>query len=479
MPQWSRWVFAVWVLLSGTILWLTPYEQLDDLMNIMAIPFIAIGISCQVYRFRRVSEPVQRQQIKWVIIGIVPAGIWSLIHLVLLPAAFPEINTGGWPRVLYNVGSATIWYITIVAVPICFLIAALRYRLWDVDIVVNRSMVYGALTAILAVVYFGIIILLQVLLEAVTGGERSDLVVVASTLVIAALFQPIRQQVQKMIDRRFPNPLARYRPPDAAQIVHDPLTGKHFGTYEVLEPLGSGGMAEIYRGRRSLLNREVAIKVLRAGFGIDPQFRIRFEREAQTVAALRHPNIVQVFDFGVQDGQHYMVMEMIRGHDLARYLRENGRLQLREALPIIQDVAAALDYAHDQGLIHCDVKPSNVMLQPVTGSQIKIQSPLQAYRAILTDFGVAKILSDGSDLTKTGVVGTLDYLAPEQIIAPKDIDRRVDVYAFGAMVYGCCAVSHRSKMKIMGWCCMRIYSSSPLTRERLPRSCQKRWHRLC
>jgi len=207
------------------------------------------------------------------------------------------------------------------------------------------------------------------------------------------------------------------------------LAGTRLGAYEVLELLGRGGMAEVYKGRHPRLDRTVAIKILPSSLATQADFRQRFEREAQSVAALRHPNIVQMFDFGDVEGVYYMVMEYIEGTDLASHMRESGPLGLARARSILQDLASALDYAHAQGLVHRDVKPSNVMLQSplVEGAQ---------QHAILTDFGIAKILTSDTGSTKTGtMMGTLDYMAPEQIRVSKDVDGRADVYALGVMLY--------------------------------------------
>jgi predicted Ser/Thr protein kinase len=207
------------------------------------------------------------------------------------------------------------------------------------------------------------------------------------------------------------------------------LAGARLGPYEVLELLGRGGMAEVYRGVHTRLGRAVAIKVLPAGLAGHADFRERFEREARAVAALRHANIVQVYDFGDAGGMYYMVMEYIDGSDLARLLAEHGPLPRAQTLPLLREVAEALDYAHAQGLVHRDVKPSNVMIQTASAAG-------QGQRAVLTDFGIAKILAGGSAATKTGVmIGTLDYMAPEQIRASGEVDHRVDIYALGVLLF--------------------------------------------
>lgn len=207
------------------------------------------------------------------------------------------------------------------------------------------------------------------------------------------------------------------------------LTGRQIGVYEVLEPLGRGGMAEIYKGYHPRLDRVVAIKVLPASIAAETGFRHRFEREARAVAALKHPNIVQIFDFGDSDGMYYMVMEFVAGKDLSHLMRETGAMPVAQALPLLYDVAQALDYAHSQGLVHRDVKPANVLLEPAKRAEGV------PYRALLTDFGIVRLLGDATGMTKSAMIGTLDYMAPEQIQSSGQVDGRADIYALGVMAY--------------------------------------------
>jgi serine/threonine protein kinase len=189
-------------------------------------------------------------------------------------------------------------------------------------------------------------------------------------------------------------------------------------------------MAEVYKAMHPTLHRPVAIKVLPHSLAQDSEFRKRFEREARTVAALKHPNIVQMFDFGEADGTAFMVIEYIGGPDVSDTLK-GGALPLDRALPIAHDVAGALDYAHQQGLVHRDIKPSNVMLDSVTttGSDGRVE------RAVLMDFGIARILGGNTRLTASGMIGTLDYMSPEQIKDSKEVDGRADIYSLGVMLF--------------------------------------------
>jgi tRNA A-37 threonylcarbamoyl transferase component Bud32 len=210
------------------------------------------------------------------------------------------------------------------------------------------------------------------------------------------------------------------------------LTGKRLGNYRVLAALGQGGMAKVYKGYQPLLDRYVAIKVLAPHFATDEEFRARFRREAAAIARLRHTNVVQVYDFGVEGPVHYMVMEYIAGDTLKtriRLARANGeRLAREEVLAVLQGVAAALDYAHEREIIHRDVKPANIMLR------IEEEGDAGAFTPVLTDFGVAKIM-EGVQFTGTGMtIGTPDYMAPEQG-SGTPVTPGADLYSLGVILY--------------------------------------------
>ncbi|MEK7788194.1 MAG: serine/threonine-protein kinase, partial [Chloroflexota bacterium] len=194
-----------------------------------------------------------------------------------------------------------------------------------------------------------------------------------------------------------------------------------FGHYTVLEPIGRGGMSIVYRATQESIGREVAVKVLLGSLvEQDKTFLERFYREVQIAAKLQHPHILPVHDFGVHEGQPYIVMAYLRGGTLSDRIKQ-GPMSLAEVLSLIAQIAEALDFAHNQGIIHRDIKPSNVMLDAQGNGY-------------LADFGLAKISDASTELTGSRLVGTPDYMAPDLSEADA-ITPAVDIYALGVTVF--------------------------------------------
>lgn len=196
------------------------------------------------------------------------------------------------------------------------------------------------------------------------------------------------------------------------------------GRYELHRRLARGGMADVFLARDQLLGRPVAVKVLFPEYATDPTFVERFRREAQAAANLNHPNIVAIYDWGEELGTYYIVMEYVEGQSLAQILRRDGSLTVEQVTRVALDVAGALGFAHDGGVVHRDVKPGNVLVSPK--GEMKV-----------ADFGIATALTANADanLTQTGaVMGTATYFSPEQAQGHK-VDHRSDLYSLGVLLY--------------------------------------------
>src|SRR5215472_12520457 len=210
--------------------------------------------------------------------------------------------------------------------------------------------------------------------------------------------------------------------------------GTKLGPYEILAPIGSGGMGEVYRARDTKLKREVALKVLPAAFVQDPERMARFQREAEVLASLDHPNIGPIYGLVESDGSRSLVLALIEGPTLADHLR-SGPLPQQEAIATARQIAEALEYAHDHGVVHRDLKPSNIKISP--DGQVKV-----------LDFGLAKVLEEEPSkspladsptvtigATEVGVIlGTASYMSPEQA-AGKPVDRRADIWSYGVVLW--------------------------------------------
>jgi serine/threonine-protein kinase len=218
-------------------------------------------------------------------------------------------------------------------------------------------------------------------------------------------------------------------------VAADPLVGRVLdGKYEVVSPLGSGGMGAVYRARRVHIGDEVAVKILHQRLTSDEKLVERFRREARAAAQLHHQNVVTIHDYGEArgpDGFAYIVMELVRGESLRELLRREGRLGARRAVSLMRDVCAGVGAAHRRGIVHRDIKPDNIIVTPADEDR-----PAESVKVV--DFGIAKLrdmAQESSTLTEAGtMVGTLFYMSPEQCKG-EPLDSRADVYALGAMLH--------------------------------------------
>lgn len=407
-------------LLNGVTLLLSVMQT--PLAVILLNISFAIGVGSLVYRYYRAPKStVQHQQLKWLVLTfilIVVSGLSAPVILTFVPESFNLTFAQVYVQLIF------------LLIPITISLAILRLGLWTMDWAINRSLVYGGVTVVVVVAFLAFTLGGQVIARQVIGERLAEIRLVVTTVVSLLLFNPARNRLQKLVDSRIFG--LRYDLNQVAAAQKKPeiknpgaYTGRVFGKYELLGLLGRGGMGEVYKGFGE--GQTVAIKVLPESLADQEEFRKRFQLEARALHQLQHPNIVKLYDSGVSDGVYYLAMEQIEGEELADCIKKGQISDFDDIREWISQVAAALDYAHAQGLVHRDLKPSNIMLRLARNGETR--------EAILMDFGVARLDDGSTRLTGTGTIGTIDYMAPEQVLAAREVDHRADIYALGLILY--------------------------------------------
>jgi serine/threonine-protein kinase len=431
-PRWMLWLlppfltYEVFRYLVFFVFGSPEVQALRPAVFNINFAFSLLGIFTMIWRYRNHATPIQRQQFKWLFLGVnIELAILTMIQIFRIFA----LQAGIYTVVTSSLIGSTAMTVGSIVLCITLTLSISRYGLWDIDLTINRSVVAGFVTISLIVLFGAIFWLTQTILRNILGSQQSEISVAISALVVGGAFNPIRQRIRTFVDRRLYgfrfdlNQLARYKT-KADVLVSGALTGQTLGGYQLMEVVGRGNMGEVYKGIAN--NKLAAIKIMQTNFTLDETTtRHRFEREGKIV--LEHPNIVQTLRAGEENGVFYIVMEYVEGVTLKELLIEREHLPLRDIQGYLRDLAGAIDYAHAQGYVHRDIKPSNIMFR--SGGT---NHPRQI---MLMDFGIAKILGDTTSLTGSAAVGTIDYMAPEQIKDSTTVDYRADIYALGVVLY--------------------------------------------
>jgi tRNA A-37 threonylcarbamoyl transferase component Bud32 len=427
VPSWLYWLVPVelmWWLISIPIYVDTGIAEetfiaIRDLLYMRALISGLVAIAVQTYRFRR-SSVVQRQQLKWVFLGAVTVITLYLIAVLGYVYLVPTLHNPQLQFIAQVVLFPLPNYASIIGI-ILLGFAITRNRLWDIDLIINKSLVYGLFVTLVIGIFFAVVVGLQIIF----GQTQPFMAFVVASILMITVFRPVTHRIQNWVDRYIYRLNFNLNELAAAQKLPEilkpgMLSGKNLGGYEVCDVLGQGGMGEVYQGSGN--SQTVAIKTMLPKIAQDRDMRKRFEREAEAGMQLDHPNIAKVYSHGETDGTPYLVMDYIEGQDLSQTLKTGGKLDEETTSRMMTDICSALDIAHSQGFIHRDLKPANIMIK-ANGE------------AVLMDFGVTKMADATSSLTGTGAIGTIDYMAPEQIMSSREVDHRVDIYALGVMLY--------------------------------------------
>lgn len=436
VPQWMRWwvyIGMIWEIGRRVFADALTTTQGEFRVDLFLSTFIiaSVGIVAQIIRYRRHSTIAQRQQTKWAILGgalcLLFGTIGAGVYFTVLPVIEARTNA-----LWLNIGLRLVYYSAFFLLIMGLGFSIVRYRIWEADLAINRSVAYFFVTLILGLLFLGSLVVIQRLFNIVLGQEMDILATIIATGGVVAFFPSVQKSVRHQIDRRLfglrqdlleINKQQQQRVEIYADGKKGALSDTQIGEYQIGMLVGKGGMGQVYHATHISTGEAVAFKVLAEALFTEDDAQQRFIREAKLAQSLTHPHIVPVLK-NIYDNHHlYIIMPFIDGRDLWTIYKEKGKITLADMHPILAQIADALDYLHGQGIVHRDIKPSNIMLTSDN-------------HAWLLDFGIAKWVNDSHVLTRSsGILGTLDYTAPEQLISSKDVDHRADIYALGVMTY--------------------------------------------
>ncbi len=418
-PRWSGWLIPLTTLVQFDGFLRLSNGAANGFHTVIAPLLLAgmIGFGAQTIRFRTRLSPAQRQQIKWVLVGVALILVSMAFVLIIDPLLTPLLVEQPIPSMFYRMGLVLFCsYLPFSIAVLTLMTAVLRDRLWEIDFRINRALGY----VVASMGAMGVLIIGLALLQ----PDLADPVLGIFILSLIILYTPMRRLVQRRIDRSVYGlryPVDAYLSRVTPVLQTGKLTGKRIGVFVLMDFLGRGSMSEVYKS--FFAGEPVAVKVIRRTDDRDEQRR--FEREAETIENLDHPNIIKLIRYGSIDEVNYLVTRFVEGETLQALLDRQKRLPLASARTIARDIAEALDHVHQQGVIHRDLKPSNIMIMHDNWG---VPS-----RAVIMDFGFAKMTN--SDLSNGATIGTIDYMAPEQIQSSSAITGAADIYSLGVVLY--------------------------------------------
>lgn len=442
VPRWSKWLLLAILVYEVSIRGFGVYfGNLAGRGNLVAVlagagGFIgAVGFAFQMVRLRYHSSPVERQQSKWVVIGGISATLAIMISN-FFEAILPTLT--GPTLVILGFVIPLLYYGMALMLPLGMAFSMFRYRLWEADFVINRSLVYALLGVFLAAVFFGVLGVMQIIAGRVLPIDQTGTALVIGSVVVGLLYNPTRRRLARFVDRKVfgfrieldelkkrKNESRDLSDPTQANLPVGTFSGRTMGQFTLGGMLGRGGMSEVYLTLRDTMSEPVAVKVLPPDMATQVEYLARFEREVRIMRDLNHPNVVKLLNDGLSDGLRFLAMEYVDGPTLSSLIKQREILPLDEVRNLVRDMAAALDYAHQKGLVHRDIKPSNILLRQLPDRM----------QAVLADFGIAHQPGHGEPLTRDAVMGTLEYIAPEQIITARDVTAKADIYSLGIITY--------------------------------------------
>ena len=389
------------------------------------------GIAVQIYRWFNFSNAEEKQQSKWVVFGLFSAVVitfWeelpSFMYPILVQHSTPH-------SVWYAMISTIAFAIGMLAIPISIVFSIQEQRLWQIDYVINRSIVYSLLLVFILGILMGMVFLFQDILTQFIPGNAIALAIPMAIAILLIITMPLRKLLQTLVDKNLFGIHIDYEEKKFAHptfILERQSIGSKVGEYIIEHHIWESLSASTYKARRETTEKTVALKILHKQLAEKAHFRKEFRQEAHILAQLDHPNIVQLLDYGDHNDCPFIVMEYVSDLSLKDLIQEQAPFSLSFTISILEQLAKGLEHAHQRGIYHLDLKPSNILLQVNLNQKIEVEP-------VLIDFGIATNTNYREDLSWVGIRGSFEYISPEQIRSSDYISNRADIYALGIISY--------------------------------------------